>query len=200
MNKLVLMVDLDDVFWEFNDAYRRWHNKKYGTDFRYEDLYTFDMPELYGVSKAQNSCNVHDFITHSHHTVLPYIAMLDILPILTNYFQLQVATSRHENIHQFTIDAVERYAPDTFAAYHFTDGFGCVGTDAVWTKLEVCQSVDALALIEDAPKHALMVAQGGIPVFLPDKPWNQAVAHPNIQRYYNHSQLVSFCKALIESH
>jgi len=47
-------------------------------------------------------------------------------------------------------------------------------------KLEVCKSIGAYLLIEDAPENAVAVSDGGIPVLLPERPWNAALKHPGV--------------------
>lgn len=62
-------------------------------------------------------------------------------------------------------------------------------------KSEVCKEIGASVLIDDALKHAEEVASHGIPVLLPDKPWNRDYTPPGVVRVQSWNDIVSWIEA-----
>ena len=59
---------------------------------------------------------------------------------------------------------------------------------------EVCREIGALALIDDALKHARDVAENGIPALLPDRPWNRESTPERVHRMNSWNEIVSWVK------
>lgn len=81
------------------------------------------------------------------------------------------------------------YCPDVFSNLHFTKGFGGVSGDIKVTKSTVCHAIGAQLLIEDAPQHVTEVASIGIPVIVPDRPWNRVVLPKHALRTFTWSHI-----------
>jgi hypothetical protein len=79
-----------------------------------------------------------------------------------------------------TVTALEGHAPGLFSDFHFTNGFSA-DSHTKLTKLEVCQKIGAVALIEDAPVNIIEVANGGIRVYMHKRSWNTFVHHPELE-------------------
>ena len=188
MSKPVLAWDADDVCWPFNERYVRYHNREYGTDFRYEDIYTFDMPLMYGLSLEEMLENVTNFTHTRHHELVPYRGVITAQHVLSGTFFQHIVTSRAESIRDLTVGALNDHDFSSLVDYHFTNGFSPNGTPNKRTKLQVCRAIDAVGLVEDVPVNILQVANAGIPVFMPDRPWNQLHQHPEL----DHPQVFRF--------
>jgi hypothetical protein len=181
----VVAVDFDDVVAAFNQAYIAHHNRQYGTPFvRYETVDTFDMAVLYGVDQQTIVDRVRKFCHDHHFEIWPWSGALEGLGELAERYELHIVTSRCESLHDVTAAwLLEHGLRDLFTELHFTNGFGTLYPDRKRGKLEVCQEIGAVALIEDAPVNAQQVADGGVPVLMPNRPWNMGFHHPLVQRF-----------------
>jgi hypothetical protein len=181
MRKPVLGVDADDVVWKLNQAYVEYHNLQHGTNFKYEDIFTFDMVKMYGLPLETILDNVYRLITQKHHRLVPFEGAIAAFTQLATLYDLQIITSRTESIRDVTVAALEGHAPGLFSAFHFTNGFSRAGAYVKRSKLEVCREIGAVALVEDAPANILEVANGGIPVYMPRLSWNTFTRHPELE-------------------
>jgi hypothetical protein len=183
MNKPVLGVDADDVFWAFNAVYVPYHNRMHGTTFTLNDIYTFDMPKMYGLPLDIILDTVRRLVHEEHHTIEPYEDAVETFTQLSAVFDLQIITSRAETTRLITTAAFEEHAPGLFSAYHFTNGFSQAGAHVKRTKGEVCREIGAVALLEDAPGNAFDVAQTGTHVYMPRRQWNTLEHHPELDHF-----------------
>ena len=179
MNKPVLAVDADDVFWDFNGVYVAYHNRTHGTNFSLEDIYTFDMEKMYNLPLAVLLENVYTLVHQEHDSIVPYPDAVSSFTQLSTVYDLHIVTSRAEAARTITETAIEKHAPGLFSAVHFTSSFSQSDDQAKRTKLEVCQHIGAISLVEDAPVNVLNVADGGIPVYMPKRRWNTLITTLN---------------------
>jgi 5'(3')-deoxyribonucleotidase len=183
MAKPVLAVDFDDVVAGFNAAFVQYHNEQFGTAITYEGIYTYDMPLLYGSDIPTNHRRVMEFCHYYHDQIEPIEGALENLRKLKKRYRLEIVTSRCESIRRITFGWNRVRAPRLFAAAHFTNGFATRFPERRRSKLEVCNTIGAVALVDDAVSHANEVAEGGISVFLPTRPWNkEAELHEGVIR------------------
>ncbi len=175
MAKPVLAVDFDDVVASFNQSFALYHNKYFGTSVRYEEIYTYRLEDIYQAEEAVFHGRVMDFSHHHHDTLEPLARAIDSLSKLQKRYRLEIVTSRCESIREITLGWVRKHAFGLFSDAHFTNSYGTKYPERRRTKLEVCTSVGAVALIDDAASHANEVAAAGIPAFLPTRPWNKDV-------------------------
>jgi uncharacterized HAD superfamily protein len=197
VKKIVIAVDLDDVPWEFNAAFVVWHNQRYGTNFTYADLYTFNMSELYQETHEEMVHRVHLFVTEAHHTIKAAPHAPKVLKGLSQLFDLQAVTSRAESVRQVTEDHIRLLEIDIFSRHHFTNGFSQPGVHKKRTKLEVCREIGAVVLIEDAIENAESVAEGGIPVLMPIHPWNRTFTHPLVTKFTSWKEIPNLTEKLL---
>jgi len=61
-------------------------------------------------------------------------------------------------------------------------------------KLAIAKELGLDLIIEDSPKEAKLCSNGGIQVFLIDKPWNQGVSHEKIIRVNNWKEIMDKLK------
>ncbi len=173
MKKPVLAVDFDDVVAGFNAAFVQYNNEYFGTNIPYEGIYTYDMPLLYGVDSDTLHRRVMEFCHEHHDRIEPIEGALESLAELKRRYRLEIVTSRCESIMAVTLGWNQVHAFRLFSAAHFTNGFATKFPERRRTKLEVCRKIGAVAHIDDAVSHANEVADAGIPVFLPTRPWNK---------------------------
>ena len=181
MEKPILAVDADDVFWDFNGRYVLSHNRIHGTSFALEDIYTFDMVKMYNLPLTVLLKNVYTLVHEEHDSIVPYADSIQSFERLSTMYDLHIVTSRAESARDITEAAFEKHAPGLFDDFHFTNGFSQAGAEVKLTKLEVCRRIGAIALVEDAPTNAVCVADGGIPVYMPQRAWNSFKHHPELK-------------------
>lgn len=185
MPKPVLAVDFDDMVCGFNEAYIPHHNRYYGSALEFEDAVTYNMLRLYGVTYDVLVERVKNFCHHHHHEIEPAAGVKQELPILSEQYDLQIVTSRCGALRVVVENWLTQHELDFFTELHFINSFGSLYRKKSGGKLAVCKRIGAIALLEDAPENAQEVARGGIPVLLPDKPWNQQVSTVGITRVHS---------------
>jgi len=193
MVRKVIAVDFDDVIAAFNQAYVKFHNRQYGSPvLSYADICTFDMAKLYGVSDQVIVERVRKFCHEYHHEILPCEGLKYCMVQLAQQYSLHIVTSRCVSLTETTEEwLVTHGLRKYFAQLHFTNGFGSLYQSLKRSKLEVCREINAVALIEDAPSNAQSVADGGIIVLMPIRPWNRTFEHPQVRRFGDMSEVTS---------
>ena len=153
-------------------------------------IYAFDMCRVQDVDQETLMERVRTFCHGHHDRITPIENVCDVLPELAERYELHLVTSRCESLRDMSLEWLATYGLDVFSEHHFTNGFGSLYPERKQTKLEVCQAIEVAYLIEDAPKNAWEVADGGVPVLLPNRPWNHKMdEHRNIARVQDWSQM-----------
>ena len=193
MKRAVIAVDFDDVIAAFNHSYIAHHNERYRTPYlTYEDIHTFDLMEVYGVDHDTIVDRIRNFCHTHHDEILPWPGVVEGLGQLFRTYDLHMLTSRCESLREITERwLVKNGLRDMFSELHFTNGFGSLYPDRTRGKLEVCLELQAVVLIDDAPLNAQQVADGGILVLMPDRPWNRGFVHPLVRRFDAMSEITS---------
>lgn len=181
--KRIVAVDFDDIIAGFNYAFACWHNRRFGTSVKYEDITTYVMTDVYRIDMETLLDRIHVFCHSHHHEIQPIEdAYLELL-ILSEYFELHIVTSRCESLRVTTINWLSEHMPGIFTHLHFTNGFGTKYPERKRLKSDVCKEIGAIALIDDALMHADEVAaQCSIPVLIPPRPWNKGDTHSKVIR------------------
>lgn len=172
--KRVIAVDFDDVVNNFSFEFLLYSQTTHGVRLTYDELYTYDYRICYGITDAVMHERIWDFCHQHHLLVKPTQMVLDKLRDLTQDFDLHLVTSRCESITEITLNwLLQCAARDIFTAAHFTNGFATLYPERRRTKSEVCHEIGAVALIDDAPIHAVAAAKAGLSVYVPGQPWNK---------------------------
>jgi uncharacterized HAD superfamily protein len=113
---------------------------------------------------------------------------------LAKDYALHIVTSRPESVRALTLSWLDKYFPDFFADYHFTNIYaGDEGTQPK-NKSAVCQEIGAELLIDDALRHVRDVTDAGITALLPDRPWNRGPEPAGVRRVYSWPDAVTWIK------
>lgn len=178
-----LGIDLDDVVAGFNHAFIPYMNNILGTSVTYETHHSFFFPDVYGVPMEQMLEHLADFCHNGgHDNVQPLVGAPAALTLLESAYELHLITSRCESLIDITYDWLSAYDMNVFADYHFTNGASLLHPQKQRLKSAVCRQLKVTALFEDALHNANDVAEAGIPVIMPNRPWNQGAAHPLVTR------------------
>ena len=182
-------IDFDDVIYGFNRQYCVFHNEKYGTNKRFEDVVTYDLDKIWGISPEECVVRVNEFYDSKYHgEAEPVPGSVDAVRRLAIDHELHLITSRRDGVKPQTISWLEKHFPNVFTGLHFTNQFGGIGNKKL--KSEVCREIGASLMIEDALKYANEVASAGIPVLLLEVPWNRGETKPLVTRVHSWKDVV----------
>lgn len=198
MQRPVIACDFDDVLMHFYAGFVPYHNALHGSNVQYEDIFTYDMTVIWKCDDPTIVQRVTDFV-HSpfHADVMPIPGSVEAILHLRNNYTLDIVTSRSEAFRECTHLWAKNAFADSFRDLHFTNGFGAKEGTLKRHKSEVCMEIGASVLIEDALKHAHDVAEKGIPVLLPDRPWNRSETPPGVTRVRSWDEITSWIEANI---
>ena len=183
MPKPVLAVDFDDVLAGFNLAFAKWHNEHYGTIVEYANIYSYDMALIYDTDANTIRHRVTDFSHNYHDLIEPLDDAAPHLRLLKERYGLVLVTSRCESTKDITGQWKDLHIPEMFVGAYYGNSFSIRFPDRQRSKLDICREIGAVAHVDDAISHANEVASGlGIPVFLPNRPWNQEPIHEKVIR------------------
>ena len=123
--KKVIAVDFDDVVAHFNGHFHIYHNNKYGTELKYENLVRYDDWEvLYGCDKETMNQRAHEFYRSEEHLLIsPVTGAKEAIEYLAQSYTLEIVTSRPQEVSDITKRWIEKYFPVHFSNLHFTNGF-----------------------------------------------------------------------------
>lgn len=184
--KKKIAVDFDDVVFDFNGYFVPWHNKHFGTKVVYENITSFTLQDVYGSDAETMLGRVRQFTHEQHRVVQPVAGAIEALRRLSTRYELHIVTSRSETTSALVKEWEATHGPSIFSKHHFTNGYGGLDHHTKRTKSSVCKDVGVVVHIEDAPSHAYEVAQSGIPVLMPDRPWNRNMSLPqNVIRVHS---------------
>jgi uncharacterized HAD superfamily protein len=175
-------IDFDDVLHDFNESLYSYHNKKYGTSIKRNDVVSYDIEKIWGGTKDEAIEKVYEFYrTREHDETMPLDGSVEVIRSLAHKFSLHIITSRVEEIKDLTIRWLDRHFPDMFSSVVFVNHYG-KSMKSKRTKAEVCSELYVDLMIEDSLEHALAISACGIPVILIDCPWNQGETPDNVYR------------------
>lgn len=196
MDKKVIGVDFDDVLKNFMSGFAAFHNNNHGTAVKYEDIFTFELHQVFDCSQTLMKQSVLDFYGSPEHAVTePIPGAVDAIQYLSQKFYLDIITSRPESARIPTSAWRKRFVPTGLRDCHFTNWY--VNSEASRRRLksEVCAEIKAQVLIEDVLHNAEDVAKSGVPVLLPDRPWNRDCTPPGVVRVHSWKEIVDWIEA-----
>lgn len=190
-NALVIGVDFDDVIMQTNRAMALWHNRVYGTSYKREDVYTYDLTKIWNCSHEQMASRIREFYySPEHKGIVPMERAVESL-LLLQHKETQVITARRQEHREITLSLAEKHAPFLVGQFNFPNSNTSNRLNAELSKADICMKLGVEVFIEDYLKYALDVALVGIPTFLLDAPWNQTDDLPhNIMRVYHWDQIL----------
>lgn len=193
MSKLVIGVDFDDVLKNFMKQFALYHNSNNGTDIKYDDVWTFELDQVFGCSAAVMKESVFSFYRSPEHAETePIPGAVEAVRYLSKRFHLDVITSRPDFARASTNAWRERFVPTGLRHLHFTNWYVTSGETRRRLKSAVCAEIGAQILIEDVLHNAEEVAQSGLPVLLPDRPWNRDRTPPGVIRVHSWEEIVDW--------
>ncbi len=182
--------DIDEVLLDTIPAFLDYHNPKLGTDFKKEDIFTYDLWEIIGCSREEAIGLFREFF-FSGHEIKPVEGAIEAVDYLSRSHELYNITSRDIMLKDLTHACIDKYFPNKFKEIHFTNQWG---TGKSTTKGIICSEQKIDVLIEDGLHYAREVSQLGIRVLLYDCPWNQEEVNGYIKRVRNWPEIVDYLR------
>ncbi|MEK6928874.1 MAG: hypothetical protein AABW65_02885 [Nanoarchaeota archaeon] len=174
-----IMCDVDDVLVHFVPVLNNWYNKEYRTSCTWEEYKSYVFSNVWKISKKEANNIVNRFIESRNFLELPIIKdSFECLSYLKDHHELEVVTSRTEDLKDVTTLLIKREFPLIFNEINFSKNYYINNNGK--SKSEICKERGADFLIEDSKDYALQCADAGIKVLLLKRPWNNQCLHPLI--------------------
>ena len=190
-DKFSIAIDADDVLAAHADAFIRFSNANYGTNFTVED-YHDDWPKLWNISHEEMEERAKRF--HITESVAKYELIKEAdnaLVKLGDKYRLFLVTARPKHNTEPTHEWINRNFPGLFEAIHFAPIWELNNTV---TKADICRQIGAEYLIDDLPRHCNLAAQSGIKALLfGDYSWNRyEEVEDGVTRVKNWQQVLEY--------
>ena len=181
--------DLDDVLLNFSDTLRIHYNNRFEKNFEREDMTTFYLEEVWGISVEEVHKILDDFYYHDDHiNSLPIEGAVEAVKKLAENNDLYIITAKPDSLEQKTLEWVEKYFAGAFKNIHFANH---TDKERKCKKSEICKELKIDIFVDDSLHNAEDVAGVGIPVLLPDTPWNQTdKLPPLVTRVYSWEEII----------
>ena len=184
-------IDLDEVLAQFVHAFLDFHNHVYGTAYRFEDIFTFNMDEVWDIPKDVLHERFLEFYRSAYFTQIPTVTgAVDAIRALEQAHELFIITARPDRIREETMDWLDHHFPDVFSDehVHFASNVFANGNHR---KGKICQALALDVMVEDNAEYAEECAPHVGTIFLIDSPWNQSESLPeNVVRVQGWDQIV----------
>ncbi len=173
----VLAVDLDDVLFPFNELLCEFNRENYGTKLRHEDIFTFDMQRVWGLSDAECRRRMAllretSMFAEAYPLAGAREALIELAKPGPYHTAVHVVTSRSEDYRKQTEAWLDLRFAGMIAGLHITNQFHGERFDKT-TKGAICRKIGAKLSVDDCMDHVHDITRLGIPVLVFDRPWNR---------------------------
>ncbi len=186
---MIIGVDLDDVLSKTVVALDKFHNKKYGTNFKIADHHTFDLTKVWSITPDEYRQIIHDFnSSDDFDQIEPIFEAQEGIANLSKKHQVKIITSRMEKFGDKTKKWLTKHFPNIDLDLHHANHYYGMNEHK---KSHLCKMLGVKVLIDDCLEYALECSEENIPVILLDRPWNQTKTLPkNITRLKNWDEVL----------
>ena len=178
-------VDLDDVLVPFIDPFISFWNSQYDTSFRRDDIHTYDLWKVCGVSQQKLIEQVYGFYdTSTFQNLSPYpMAQATVKKLYENRHDLSIVSARPQALSGHTRKWLAQYFPGNFSSVHLTETYPLHNSSPPQKKIDIFKELAVACVIEDSFPNA---AEAGIRTLLYDQPWNKREHCPrHMKRVYS---------------
>lgn len=178
-------VDMDSVIAEIIRPLDTFHNKKYKTNFTYEDHITYDLRLVWKCSNEEVFRRIFDYYESEEFlTTTPVEGSQKALKELSKKHSLHLITSRPLSLEKISHVWLNTFFPHIFTSIHHTNQMSPDGRERGAKKSTICKKIHADCMIDDYLTYALDCANSGIKTFLFPAPWNKniRICHPRLQK------------------
>lgn len=182
LKKMKIGTDIDEVVAEFVKGYLRFYNSLKGTNFKYEDVFCYDLWKVLGISKEEAFKIADDFYASSEFNELELIkGASEGIRALPREGNLAVITSRPLWIRDKTERFLEKHFSDVQMDLYFS---GDIFIGQGKTKKELCKDLELDVFIDDSARFADECGGNGTRALLFDRKWNGGQEVSNAERTY----------------
>lgn len=182
-------IDLDDVLLDFGNAFLEFHNARYSTSQKREDMNTFFMEKIWNITQEEVNQRIADFyLSEAHSKAGPVAGAIEAINILRKNHELFVVTAKPLSIKSVVDTWMLKYFPNVFKAIFFTRVDRADKNPR--KKSDICKELQISVFIDDALHNAEDLAASNIRVFLLDCPWNQGELPPLVKRVHKWGEIV----------
>ena len=174
VKKPILAIDIDETIAQLMPSLVNFHNEKYGEPhYHIDHFHTLAFHEVWGGTPEETTDKIEEYyLSHHFKGIEPIPDAKEYLIDLKNHFELHVVTARGHNVREETINWLNIHYNDIFEDFHFGNLYGLNGIKK--KKSQLCQEINAIALVDDSFHYATDCAENGIPVVLFGKyAWNK---------------------------
>ena len=179
MNKPVLAIDFDDVIYPFSSEFLKYANSKLGVNKTLDDMVTYRLDTVYGVSYDKIVELIEDFMADVRVAEFePIKGSVEALTKLKDEFSLHIVTARLDKYDEQTQLWLNKFFPGIFSGVHYCNFYALSPENASKiTKLSKCKEIKAICLIDDNVYNVLNVIKGGVDaVLFGDYAWHQELS------------------------
>lgn len=165
-------VDLDGVLINLQDKLVSFHNRRYGTNTRTEEIVHYDLDDIWKVGEEEFIRRIMEFYRSQEFSeVEPIEGAVSGVEELSREFDLIVITARPPEIETATISEISRHFPGKFKEVILTDS---LSLDSKWRgKADICLDRGVEIAVDDFYRNVQECASKGIYSILFDAPWNR---------------------------
>jgi len=189
-------LDMDEVITSFVDTYLPYYNKNHGTDWKKEDIYSYYLYEVFGISKEEDTKSIVSFGETEEYKNMPLIeGAADGIRKLSRKNELYIITGRPFDRREITEEAIRKNFNNCFKGLFFTD-FKAERGHAV-PKHTICNDLGIELMIDDMPSTAEEIYNYcNIPIIMPEYPWNKNfdIHGTKISRVNGWKGIMKYCR------
>jgi uncharacterized HAD superfamily protein len=189
-------IDIDDTIVEYMKGYLEFYNKKKGTNFILDDVFSYSQVEVMKIPGEEAKQLIFEFGESEKFMDLDFFpgAKDSISSLENGEHKIFFITSRPEREREKTKKFLEKNFPKNNFELHLSG--------ERWGKLkskgEICEELCVEVMVEDNEHYALDCAKRGIKTFLVDRPWNKEYEkHENIIRVENWEEIMEVLNKFI---
>lgn len=194
---MIIGLDFDEVTAELMSHFHEHHYEKTGEVYSIDQYKTYNMWEVWGVSKEESVKMMNNFHnSYPIEKIKPLPKAIESINKLMKENKLVIITARPVEYNHKISAWIKLHFPNNKLNIINSGDFGNKNSPS---KLEIINKIGATIMIEDSSHNALECAQSGINVILFDKPWNQGTYHKNISRVHNWSEALKEVENWLEN-
>lgn len=156
-----LALDFDDLIYPFMDQMVPFINARRGTDLTIDDFHTFDFDEVIGSTRLEAMELVDAFFSEPDDLPPPLEGAVRSIEVLGAHFELHIVTSRADATRGHTMRWISHHFPTHFADVHLCNSYTTDDRPTKRRKVEVCELLDAVGLVDDGLHNVAEVAASG---------------------------------------
>ena len=182
MDKPAFGLDLDDLFFDTFRAIILWHNIHYGTRDTHEQMVSYHLCDLWGITSTEANRRVYEFYHSPEHANMPLKSgAKEVVPMLESENSLFIFTARPTSVLAHTQELVGKHFPMLTDRVYLTNRFGA-GPETL--KSDLCVRFQVQKYVDDAVHHHEDVSRVVPQTLLFEAPWNReyALRLPQSQR------------------